>query len=173
MKKTIAILLVLVIAMAGVFAAEANLNLSTTIPLYNLLAITDSETETFDFDEDPESLSVGFDVAGAFTAPVTAAYLHYKTNNIGTVTLKISGAALVNGDSATTFMPYTLSCGDALISPTDDTEVTSDDDVFAYAQTGLETASLPIEVQITEGASIDDYTAGTYAATVKFTFTAS
>jgi hypothetical protein len=175
MKKTIAILLVLVIGMAGVFAAEnieASLALTTSVTSYNLLAITDSTTTTFDFDEDPESLSTSFDVANAFVAPVTAAHLHYKTNNAGPVTLKISGSALVNdGDGA--FMPYTLTCGSATIVTVNATEVISTNDVFAYAQTGLETASLPIEVQITEGDDLDDYTAGTYSTTVKFNFSAT
>ena len=175
MKKTIAILLVLVIGMVGVWAdTTAELELTTTVTSYNLLAITDSATDTFDFDADPyvESLSATFDVENAFDSPVIAAYLHYKTNNAGPVTLKISGAALVNdGDGA--FMPYTLTCGNASISTTNATPVESINNVFNYAQTGLETASLPINVQITEGDDLDDYTAGTYSTTVSFIFTAS
>lgn len=179
MKKTIAILLVLVIGMAGVWAAEvttAELLLKTDVPLYNLLAITDAETTSFDFEDyENTSLNEEFDIAGAFTDPVTAAYLHYKTNNVGTVTLKIKGAALASDQtgSQTPYMPYTLTVGNATIETVDDTEVTSADNVFEYLQEGLQTASLPIEVQITEGSSINDYAAGYYSTTVSFIFTAN
>ncbi|MFA6907151.1 MAG: hypothetical protein WCQ62_13055, partial [Sphaerochaeta sp.] len=46
MKKTIAILLVLVIGMVGVFAADAILSLSTTIPVVDQIVITQDD----DFD---------------------------------------------------------------------------------------------------------------------------
>ncbi|MDD2396126.1 MAG: hypothetical protein PHG12_10350 [Sphaerochaeta sp.] len=48
MKKTIAILLVLVIGMVGVWAADAQLNLKTTVPdrTYMFVSSADSQTPT-------------------------------------------------------------------------------------------------------------------------------
>ena len=63
MKKTIAILLVLVIAMAGVFAAtSAEVEITTTVTEFTHIGITDKDTDAL--------VATAFDSSGDFTGAV-------------------------------------------------------------------------------------------------------
>ncbi len=100
MKKTIAILLVLVIGMVGVFAAEAQLDLSLTVvpitQIYVSNAIGDSpENYTAFMALVSEDAVNGTAVALQSTAQ-TVGKLHYMTNIAAGTTVKM-GATLLTG----------------------------------------------------------------------------
>jgi hypothetical protein len=100
MKKTIAILLVLVIGMVGVFAADATLNLTTSIDKVNRIAITLGSSYAFptlSTEEPVVSETVILDHAVTFsTSAVDVGYIHYKTNNPNGVTVSMDGTYLEN-----------------------------------------------------------------------------
>lgn len=198
MKKTIAILLVLVIGMVGVWAADATLDLSTTIDLVNRIAITDASTASFNFPtyaspttglqtyDDSSVSNLDFDPSAAFSSTSkSVGYIHYKTNNAKPVTVTMSGAALVNADNATLYIPYVLTVAAfsegttqvsgsdnsaVSIEPVDGTVKTATLFNENYSSLAGGTASRLLTISIP--GTTDDYQAGDYSATVTFTLTA-
>jgi hypothetical protein len=186
MKKTIAILLVLVIGMVGVWAADdpaATLNLKTTIDEVNRIAITTGSTYAFDTvsTENPEASILNHTVAFS-TAAVDIGYIHYKTNNANGVTVSMNGTYLQNSDNTTYRIPYQIDVLAGSVSG-DTTKslvklnATGDTDeavvLFTAASgTSLFTDHRQIQIKGVAGTAAD-YPAGLYSATVTFTLTAN
>jgi hypothetical protein len=116
MKKTIAILLVLVIGMAGVFAADASLKLTTTVNTLNEFKITSEPIGTgneqnysaFTALETLEETTVAAD--GTLGSD---AYLAVANNSTTPFTVGLRASKLT-ADGINTTIGYTVTCGDAL-----------------------------------------------------------
>ena len=185
MKKTIAILLVLVIGMVGVFAATATLNLETTIDEVNRIAITTGSTYSFPTlsTVDPivsEASMITHTVAFS-TDAVDVGYIHYKTNNANGVTVSMNGTYLANADNNAYIIPYQIDvlAGDVSGDTTKSliklnaTGDTSADVVLFEATNGTALFTDHRKIQISGVAgSVADYPAGLYSAIVTFTLTA-
>ena len=128
MKKTIAILLVLVIGMAGVFAASADLTLITTVPVNDEIKLTPYENSTYNFgsvgsttDFDMDFSLDAWDNTSNETAQ-SVAYVHARSNRSGgfkvtatATALSMSEAAATSGDSEINYyIGYKISAGDAI-----------------------------------------------------------
>ncbi|WP_345907408.1 hypothetical protein [Sphaerochaeta sp. UBA5849] len=187
MKKTIAILLVLVIGMVGVWAEEANatLNLQTTIDEVNRIAITTGSTYSFPTlsTVDPivsEASMITHTVAFS-TAAVDVGYIHYKTNNANGVTVSMNGTYLANAANNAYIIPYQIDvlAGDvsgdttkSLIKLNATGDTTADVVLFeATSGTSLFTDHRKIQISGVAG-SAANYPAGLYSATVTFKLTA-
>nr|WP_319520852.1 hypothetical protein [uncultured Sphaerochaeta sp.] len=139
MKKTIAILLVLVIGMAGVFAAdgapgstaEAKINLNTNISAFAAFGLTDFETTLSASDfvsltafnlatEDEVSFTTVTDMYD-FVGGTPVGYLHGINNNIIDIDLGIAITPFTTSDDANASIPLTLNITEATISATDGT----------------------------------------------------
>ncbi len=156
MKKTIAILLILVIGMVGVFANPVKLNLETTIDLVNRLAITNAGTagHTFGTGSTAETaVSVNFDPATAYVKgfamasgepTATAANLHFKTNNPNAVEVTFSASLLINQSNSNLVIPYKLQIGAAVakVQPTVTIDPVTGEPVTSYEDIDGESAIL-------------------------------
>lgn len=115
MKKTIAILLVLVIGMVGVFAAT-ELDLTTTVSTFSLFKITANDYSAADYyttfvttNSSDVVASVGVDTSGL----VANTYLTMATNDTTGFTVKITNATkmTIGGAGTGSAIDYTISAG--------------------------------------------------------------
>jgi len=126
MKKTIAILLVLVIGMVGVWAAftdtsNQNLVLNTTVAINNAFKITtSSETGNSFYDvfgitgeANPADASRTLDIDDATDGLTTEAYLTIGTNNPSGFVVYLQSASQLAKDETSTKIDYEISVGDA------------------------------------------------------------
>jgi hypothetical protein len=174
MKKTIAILLVLVIGMAGVFAEDtstaiAELDLTTTIDLVfrTKLVATANKLESLDF--------TNFEAASALLTSQTVdlntadfGYLYIMTNNAAGYELSIEADPLTSTDIATS-INYVISAGGASYD-------TADTGATATTVTSLAISALDVD-EYTVSVDLDETTynaalPASYTADVAFTFTA-
>jgi hypothetical protein len=123
MKKTIAILLVLVIGMTGVFAAftnteNQNLIISTEINTVNAFKITETDESESSFysvfgftgEENPTDATRTIDIDDGLT---TAAWLTIGTNNPSGFVVYLQSASKLAKDETSSKIDYTISVGSA------------------------------------------------------------
>lgn len=193
MKKTIAILLILVIGMVGVFAAnEAEVNLITTVFEFSEMKITEVMPESLTWTAFPNSA-----VVGAFTTytgtenanrksidPYTTAlqsvgFLHTRTNRRGGYNIKVSATVLssteaVGGANVVQtigYDVYALDAGDASATPAKiytAGAATAEIFVSEGLSTGMRAKSTEIRVELaTTG---DNLSSGTYTGDITFEY---
>lgn len=185
MKKTIAILLVLVIGMAGVFAADADLTLTTTVPMNDEIKLTAYETTSFVFGDVGSTTvfdySFDLDVWNNTSTETSqnVAYIHARSNRSGGFKVTATATALTmtegSGESAVNYyIGYKITAGDAanveVPASNATTTVGTVMTVAAPSGVGYSQSQKPITV-IPAGKSID-YKQGQYEATVTFTVAA-
>jgi hypothetical protein len=190
MKKTIAILLVLVIGMVGVFAVAADLTLTTTVPMNDEIKLTaydtDYDTNPFDFGTVGSTSQVDFvfDLGNAWDntsadTPQNVAYIHARSNRSAgfKVTATATALTMTEGSGASAvnyYIGYKITAGDAagVVVPATSatTNVGTVMTVAAPSGVGYSQSQKPITV-IPTGKSID-YKQGGYEATVTFTVAA-
>jgi hypothetical protein len=132
MKKTIALVLVLTIALAGVFAANVDesaaavatsvsaakkLTLVTTVDSSTTMVISNSAANT---NQTVIQRAVDLDASAQIVG-----HVHTVSNNAGGYTLTVAATALANGNNAEnatqSFIGYALTCGDATLTTVDAT----------------------------------------------------
>jgi hypothetical protein len=188
MKKTIAILLVLVIGMAGVFAtnpADAKLFLETEVVAINQMAVIAADDTTFTWD-DITTLDGGLSngvyatTASAYAITsdlndVTIAILKARSNHREGVALSLDATPLTSVESSvldSENIDYTVVVGSANINFDDGAKTTTASGIgsLAYAD---EVAEASWNVNLTLDESLADAAADTYTANLTFTFTAN
>ncbi|MDC7229484.1 MAG: hypothetical protein PQJ48_04170 [Sphaerochaetaceae bacterium] len=187
MKKTIAILLVLVIGMAGVFAVDdANLFVETTVFAINEMMITASDeeptwTDNLQLENIGYSSSVYNDaqhtsvVDTSEAGAQTVGYLHTRTNNRLGIKVYISASALEysiddgqGGSTVIDTIDYTVSGG------TDDYNTFDGGNAVEYmsinnTSTGLRLGDVKT-VQVTLEDDAEKKTAGDYVGNIVFNY---
>lgn len=189
MKKTIAILLVLVIGMVGVWAAFTNttaqtLNLTTTIASVNAFAITTADYSDNSFwsvfgtsgSESPADTSVTRTVD--IDDGIQTSYLTIGTNNVGGFSVYLNSATTmtIDGSGTGSEIDYEITVGDAIFNTADtSSNVQLAATVSAVAGAGAKVESYEILVNLDEEsyynaeATVDDEV---YQSTVIFGITA-
>jgi len=195
MKKTIAILLVLVIGMVGVWAATADLNLITIVYEFNEMIITENSTvptwTTF-----PNTTNLG--LASTYTDTSNAnrkavdpynstyqnvGYIHTRTNMRRGYSVSISATQLISSETGTAegasaivekinYSIYNDLSGSTptAVYTTADTAPNPETYVTQAAGTGMRVKSTPVYIKLaTVGNSLS---AGTYTGDITFTYTA-
>lgn len=186
MKKTIAILLVLVIGMAGVFAADltADLNLITTVYEFNEMKITEANSVTWTtFGEDQEadvnasSTYTGTTVATRksidpyTTTAQDVGYLHTRTNLRRGYTVTVKATQLSSLDVTTQAIDYSIfNGGESAVYTTAATQPVAVTFVEEGSGTGMRPKSTPISVLLS--ATGDTLSAGVYTGDITFEYTA-
>ncbi len=183
MKKTIAILLVLVIGMSGVFAAvddEAVLNLTTIVPVFDEIILTSGSTYTWgnpgvvtDINND---LAVNLlNVWDTTTAAQELAYVHARSNRTAgfKVTAKATALAMNDGSVETPawmYIGYVVVAGDANVTvPAQAGETALTGNVMTVSATdGSAFASDSKLITVKPAGSNIDYKQGTYTADITF-----
>ncbi|MGE4454836.1 MAG: hypothetical protein AB7D92_09915 [Sphaerochaeta sp.] len=187
MKKTIAILLVLVIGMAGVFAVDpADLFVKTTVFAINEMKITNSSAsptwtvnaQTGVIDASSSTHDTASNAATVNTSVAdaqTVGYLHTRTNNRLGITVNISASALEysidDGSGGSTLIDtinYTVSGG------TTDYDTSVGGNAVEYmsidsTSTGLRTGDVKT-VQVTLEDDAEIKTAGDYVGNIVFNY---
>ncbi len=184
MKKTIAILLILVIGMVGVFAdggtpaattTDKTLKLKTEVAQVFEAKLLDAALTTKDFASfgDAENALTSKNIEDGTNSEI--GYLYIATNHKPGYTLSISGAALSSttlGAGSTTIL-YTINAGAAILDLVGTGENnTSADTGTASALTQMTVTEYPISVTIDSASFLLAQAATDYEADVKFTFTA-
>lgn len=192
MKKTIAILLILVIGMVGVFAADENV---TTLKLKTEIAEI-LHTKLVAYTATPVTTKAAFealgvaDVEGVTAVPILAetgvlssgananiGTLYIMTNHKAGYTLTLTGSALASAGNSgqspngvTTVIDYILTAGDTAKL---DTKVPSNSKSVSSGAVSVLTVT-PYAVGVTLNSTDFDaaQAANDYTATVTFTFTA-
>jgi hypothetical protein len=160
MKKSIAILLVLVTAFVSAFAAETStLNLSTSVTdvlVGKIVSVTDVPTvESYD-----ETVAKGDQTFSASTLSADFVYV-YKTNLTKAPTVTVTANALKSGSNV---MKYTFNSTAVTVDATTVALLSATDDPNA-ATAGLRTIGKTFEVSIAE-ADFTKAPAGLYEATI-------
>jgi uncharacterized protein YxeA len=198
MKKTIAILLVMTIALAGVFAAittvaEANASflVTTSVIAVNRMQVTaagfsEAHSETTLTAWDDYVTSHKLDSVAAPESVDTIGYLNVATNKIAGVAVKVSATPMVSPDTATDGyeIGYYITCngssaihsgydntantGLAAVTATEATTVVATTDTQASGALKLTTFEIKAELDNTSFENAP--TATNYAGTVTFEF---
>ncbi|MEA5106611.1 MAG: hypothetical protein VB010_04585 [Sphaerochaeta associata] len=170
MKKTIAILLVLVIGMVGVWAdtspATSALTLTTEIGLIfqSKLVSTANKADTVDV-TGFESLETLLPTQPVDPDTTSFGYLYIMSNNKPGYTLTITGEALTS-TTTTSIINYTLTAGTATyVSSTN-----ASTPLATSTITALDVDELAVSVDIVE-ADWNNALTGSYEADVTFSFT--
>ena len=175
MKKTIAILLVLVIAMAGVFAADTSpvsseLDLKTTIDLIFQSKLVGSANKLVTVDATSfDAITTANLLAEQSVSPsltTSFGYLYIKTNSEEGYKLKITGEKLTSTTTASE-INYVLTAGTATYTSSTNTSV-------EYSTSGNLTALSVNEFPVSVAVVANDWNtalAGNYTADVTFEFT--
>jgi hypothetical protein len=188
MKKTIAILLVLVIGMVGVFAATADLLLTTTVFEVNQMSIIepDGTTPWTDF-ENAAAIATATSsysttrqtVDPYITTPQYIADVHTRTNNRQGYTVSIQATQLISSEivgenpADVEKINYTIynDNGTTAIYTTADTLPASATFMSDDGTTkGLRATEKPVYVKLLT--TKDNLNAGTYEGAITFTYTA-
>ena len=175
MKKTIAILLVLVIGMVGVWAAtlSADLNLTTTVYEFSEMVIssdlahtwaTFDNTTTADVINTPSNLSAT--INPYITTNQSVGYLHTRSNVRTGYTVNILATRLTDD---TKVIDYELYNDADLVYTTSATTPVYTIFVTKPAGTGMQYDNSEILVKLTTTG--DNLSAGSYSATVTFSYT--
>ncbi len=176
MKKFLATLLIIALALTGVFAAtEATLTLETDIASVNLIKL-------YAVGNDSQEVASGV----AYTLPAEfstislsqIADLEFTTNNAKQVTVSMSGTEFKSTEN--NVIPYTLTYdkdgADASITPVDAGGFLSGHEANLYQADSAEslmTIRKDLSLTIGDGStSYANYPAGSYEATITFTIAA-
>jgi len=158
MKKTIAILLVLVIGMAGVFAADAdpkNLEIITTRDAFNAFKLTAASYTNGNyyttFVEGSGVTDVVEDVTVANDLTYTAPFLTMATNGSG-FTVQITAAEKLahSNTTYTSKIDYSIGVTGSMFDTTTDPAVDVDLVTVATATTGVQVTSTELVIEIDE-----------------------
>jgi hypothetical protein len=186
MKKTIAILLVMTIALAGVFAANVNesadavatsvsaakkVTLVTTVDSLTTMLISNSAANTDQIVIQREvNLNASEQIVG---------HVHVVSNNAGGWTLTVAATALANANNAAdatqSFIGYALTCGDATLT-TVGTTTTSVSAVDAVSQISFLSAKTErvSTIRVTlDSTEMNAAVSGQYAGEITFTVAAN
>jgi len=186
MKKTIAILLVLVIGMVGVWAEAATdskvLNLSTTITAINQMIVTADDTDVVwaDFG----TLTSAYNTTGTaytglsdeenYNQDGIIAYIQARSNNRGGFKIDMTASPLTSTvGSDTEYIDFVAKCGAAQVTTLDGV-VTVDTATIAtitYDGSEMEILKEAITVNLTE--ELAQAADGTYTGSITFSYTAS
>ena len=182
MKKTIAILLVLVIGMAGMFAATADLNLITTVFEFSELKITESDSSitwnswTNAADGNFSSTYTGTDnenrkeINPYLTTAQNVGYLNTRTNRRGGYDVTVSAIALTSTDGTTVQdINYEIYNGTATAVYTVGTSTSPATFVSEAVGQGMRSKQTPISVKLLSTG--DALSSGTYTGDITFTYT--
>ena len=176
MKKFLATLLIIALALTGVFAAtEATLTLETDIASVNLIKL-------YAVGNDSQEVASGV----AYTLPAEfstislsqIADLEFTTNNAKQVTVSMSGTEFKSTEN--NVIPYTLTYDkdgvDKTITPVDGQSGLSGHETVLYQANSVEslmTIRKDLSLTIGDGStSYANYPAGSYEATITFTIAA-
>jgi hypothetical protein len=188
MKKTIAILLVLVIGMAGVFAAftntvNQNLIISTAISTVNAFKITTTDESLNAFytvfgttgEENPTDATRIIDIEDTEDGLTTAAYLTIGTNNPAGFTVYLQSASQLSKDDNSSKIDYSISVGDATWDTSEaHTAGVSVGSVLANGAAEVESKQIKVTIDPVTYYNAEATTEGeTYMATVIFNISAS
>jgi len=182
MKKTIAILLVLVIGMAGVFAATADLNLITTVFEFSEMKITESDTPiTWNSWENATDGNFSSTYTGTAnesrkainpyeTDAQNVGYLNTRTNRRGGYNVTVSATVLTSTDDTTVQdINYEIYNDTETAVYTAGTTTSAATFVTEGIGQGMRSKQTPISVKLlTTG---DDLSSGTYTGDITFTYT--
>lgn len=190
MKKTIAILLILVIGMVGVWADTdtATLAISSTVPAYNAIKIT---TEAYSF-ADPFSYAGFYDgtdevvtslvpiISTNYTAKVTVGYFNYFTNDLTGFSTTVSATPLIDeiDENVTTKIGYSVyltfdetSTEVVTVSKNAETAVSGSQFALPVNTNTVTTGSSPIEVKVVDNDFQTALASDGYTANITFTYT--
>jgi hypothetical protein len=188
MKKTIAILLVLTIALTGVFAAldtitvdttttatdaaDATLRFKTLVPAINLMGLTmTDQTDSFD-STDFTTTELTSTTSITSSSETTIAYLNTESNNYTGYVIKVTSEKLndVKAGATTPALGYTISLPAAPTAPYVAGTSTSSTFYSTTGIVGLTAVSNAISVTV---ASFDTAPAATYASDITFEYLAN
>ena len=180
MKKTIAILLVLVIGMVGVFAADATLSLTTTVAALNEFKITTAAIGANDTHDYSKYAALTTQTTTAVTRDggiSSASYLTVLNNSTTAYNIGVKASRLAATDITTT-IGFTVSCGSAsnvpALEPADATSSNTYTQALGVTGTvtdGLVIASAPISI-IVNANDFNSAAAGSYTGYIYFNVTA-
>ncbi|MBI9095424.1 MAG: hypothetical protein JEY71_11125 [Sphaerochaeta sp.] len=191
MKKTIAILLVLVLAGAGLFAAEAVLNIGASVSAQSLIKITDEATGPYDFadfifeafntmDDTVTSTVIINESNFAETEPVIVGHLNYWSNQTTGLATTVTATVLRDRTESTTNtskIGYTV-----FLSETSIVTVTNAQELATAASPTILIASnsvtssygaQKIKVKVNENDYRLALASDAYTATIKFNYIAN
>ena len=202
MKKTIAILLVLVIAGVGLFAAQATaseLTINTEIKGVLELGIFTSPKETkatFDSTGVTETANISntatvgsteIDPESADNSISNKLYLAVRTNQNTSTIIDITATSLKNANTVPSYMDYTITfdnanksvvggtgtVADAVTTLVDDKTTNTEATIATITpETGLRVINFPFTIDVTKEQS-DAAEVGIYSATITFKVSAS
>lgn len=178
MKKTIAILLVLVIGMVGVFAATQTkvIDLSASVDAVNKLLITTAAYTDFSKHVEAEADAAELSIVIDDMDPINVGYLTIFSNSRSGFDLSYEATALASDEVAgeTRYINYSLKIGDGTAQstsgPTNITGTLSSQD-----DTGEDTTALTVYSKQITITPLDFNTAvagSDYEGTITFTFVA-
>jgi hypothetical protein len=185
MKKTIAILLVLVIGMAGVFAAvadEAILNLVTSVSAFDEIKLSEEETYTWgtvgevtDANNDLGPITVTTWDNTTTDSYQNVAYVHARSNRRGGFKVSATATALSmsegeSGSEQSYYIGYKINAGNvaALSVAADDTTTTVGDIFSITTNNGTHFNTGSELIQVAPLGKTADYRVGDYSATITF-----
>ena len=190
MKKTIAILLVLVIAGVGLFAAPATIDktikVTTTVPGINQMAISEAVVPLNTKTADDFNTAIGTeftefaleygDSGTALTSDSAFLYTLSNSRSGYSVTMKATAMANETGNISS-FINYTVNCGSADIDTSDAT--TAGDEVAASSEVLISTGVAEVTLtknQITiivDGPEFAAAAEGDYEGIITFNYVAT
>jgi hypothetical protein len=180
MKKTIAILLVLVIGMAGVFAgtydSSKTINLEVTIDDLAALYITSAEQTTYSTSAPDEISNFDFVVEGPGLIE-NVGFVTVFSNLRSGYKLEYTANVMESGATDTRYIDYSVQIGNDAntLIKTDaynTTPVLSGTKTINEVTSQTETNVFSEEISITIDDNFDTAVAGTYVGTIVFEFTA-
>ena len=182
MKKTIAILLVLVIGMAGMFADTAVLDISTTVPIHDEIILTNTGTSSYSWGNagvvNDSNNDLVADLSNTWDSTTSAqeiAYIHGRSNRTGgfSVTAKATALSMNDGtelEPVMEYIGYDIVAGSASITvaaAAGDTPLTGK--VMQVSPvSGEPFASDSKLITVKPAGSNIDYKQGTYSADITF-----
>ncbi|MDT4762574.1 hypothetical protein [Sphaerochaeta sp. PS] len=180
MKKTIAILLVLVLAGVGLFAADKTLQLTTTVATLNEFKVTRTPIDAGDVNDFSKftalltRTTLGVDRTSTLDG---AAYLTVANNSTTAYSIGLKAGKLA-AEGIKTEIGYTVTCGDAVgvealstSSVAGSTTFTEALSVTGDVNNGVNIASKAISVAIVTN-DFDSAGAGNYVGLIYFNITA-
>jgi len=173
MQKTrLAILLILIIASAGIFAATDDFTVTTSIEEIGLMKVSSAAIQA--------STSQAYIASGTFTTlPITTsgpqtfdAYLTVLANKRTGFDVSMNATAMVSTEgSYSAYIRYTVSCGDGTTTTPAGTGSSTLTILAKSSLTALTGFSRKISIDIDE-TTFNEAVAGSYVGTVTFVFTA-
>ncbi len=180
MKKTIAILLVLVIGMVGVWAATADLFVKTTVPAINEMLITTvsdnipwvtdpvTGTQTSSYTSQRSAYASAAVVTITDTTAQSVGFLNVRTNERTGITVKVSAAALEYTVSSTLIDSINYTVGGGSNDYVVGTTAAAVDYLTISSGTTLRDAQKEVTVTLAAGAV--NKTAGEYVGSITFEY---